>query len=215
MKQLFEKIAKFISENAKYIIYFIQKLFEMKKDLSQIKNAEGVLLEDAMKAYFAEINADIVSLAEEGGLRRRSGKIKKRKLVKLATTEEIVDTAGDSYQVIYVVVRSLGDGFDLEDVIAWIGQQGAISEIINDFPIFVEAIGQHKIENSTELMIDIRENIESRMIKIEGLGITILNGLWYAATSAEFVQTVLSSAKAQIDGAKGITGGTLLIPVKE
>jgi hypothetical protein len=199
----------------KKILNFLKPFIDLliKIYFSMTTNSQGQVLD--LNKYFEEINADPKSLALEGGLRRRSGKIKKRKLEKLATEDEIVDTAGDTYQIGYVIVRALQDGFQLTDIITFIGQQEGFTEIVNDFPIFWEALQKHKIENSEELIQKIVANIRGRLIEIKGVGVTILNGLWYAASSAEFIADVLAKAKLQIDMAGQIASGELMVPPLE
>jgi hypothetical protein len=207
-----KKIFNFIKNNWRAILLFLLNQTNNKMSAVTITNKDGKIFN--INDYMSLAGTDYTSKAEATRLYRKNGKIKKRILNRTADREEVIDTGADTYQVLFIIVSALRDGFDLTDIIVAIGQESAIREIINDAPLFWQGLMDHKVLESEELVVDLLDEVESRVGEVKGIGVQIFNALWLAASTGEFIANVLSSAKAQVDLAKEVPGSTLLVPRK-
>jgi hypothetical protein len=209
MKKIFDFFKKYWRD---ILLFFLNKT-QSKMSAVVIKNKDGKVFD--INEYMSLAGTDYSSRALTENLYKRNGKVKSRILNKVADREEVIDTGSDVYQVLFIIISALKDGFDLTDIIVAIGQESAIREIINDAPIFWQGLMDHKILESEELVIDLLAEVESRVGEVKGVGIQIFNALWLAATTGEFIANVLNNAKDQVDLAKKVPEKTLLVPRSE
>ena len=132
-----------------------------------IKNKDGKVFD--INNYTSLAGTDYTSTAEATRLYKKNGKIKARILSRVADRSEVIDTGADTYQVLFIIIAALQDGFDLTDIIVAIGQESAIREIINDAPIFWQGLMDHKVLESEELVIDLLAEVEGRVGEVKGV----------------------------------------------
>lgn len=206
-----KKILNFIKKYGRELLLFLLTKIGHEMQVT-IKNKQGKVFN--IKDYLDLSGTDFTSTAVAEKLRNKSGRIKKRILNRVADRGEVIDTGADLYQVFYIIIMALSDGFDLTDIIIAIGQESAIREIINDAPIAWKGLADHKIMESQELVQDLLEEVESRVGEVSGVGVQIFNALWVASSTAEFVANTIGQAEGLVDQAKEVPGTKLLVPRK-
>jgi hypothetical protein len=121
-----------------------------------------------------------------------------------ASNEEIADSISDGFGVVYSVVDSQKDGLQFSDFLTLVGQQPAIQEIINDFPLFVEQFLALNPETALDATLKARARSVARYGTLGKYGDGFYNILEMVARSYALGLTTFEESKNVLEGWKAI-----------
>lgn len=102
------------------------------------------------------------------------------------TDEEVVDTVADIFEVGDSVEDQLEDGFQWGDVLVLAAQQPRVTEIVNDFPVFMEQFSQLQPGQAKAAVIAARNRALQTRGQIGKITSLLANFLFVAANNYEF-----------------------------
>ena len=162
-----------LENNSALLFQIVRILFKI-----GLKNA-------ALKVAGSKVKEFEAYIALNNSLNKNSAQMQKfNVLIKPnASNEEIIDSISDAFAVVYTVVDSQKDGFQFTDILTFVGQQPAIQEVINDFPIFVEQFLALNPETALDATLKARARSTARYITLGKYGEGFYNILEMVARS--------------------------------
>lgn len=119
--------------------------------------------------------------------------------------DEVTDSIYDALRAGHIIEEALADGWQLTDLFSVVKSEKYVSEIVNDFPEFLDQFTNLAPEMALPAIRDAREKLETE-VKLGKVSSFILASLEELAKSYEFAHKTKVDAEAQVNRWKTLFG---------
>lgn len=121
-----------------------------------------------------------------------------------AAFDEIVDSIVDVFQIGITLENALEDGFQLTDLLAAVGLEPVVREVINDAPVFLEQFKQLNPETAITAVIEARTKTEQKFGPLGKVSGMIFDFLFNTASTYGFLQSTITQGMVQLNNWKAL-----------